>query len=51
MDNDKCKYKAVERWGLYIMVFLCLINSCSNNKVVSRMERTLNSYITQTIGE
>jgi hypothetical protein len=24
-----CKHKRTERAGLYIMVFLCLLNSCS----------------------
>ena len=32
-----CKYEPVERWGLYVMVILCLLGSCSIDEKCSNI--------------
>jgi len=35
---EKCKYKPIERAGLYIMVFIAMMNTCSIDTTVDTIK-------------
>lgn len=36
MIESECKYKSIERFGLYIMVFIAMISSCQANTDIDK---------------
>jgi len=43
-NKNKCKYSgSTERAGLYIMVFIILLHTCSTDSTVDRIESKLKS--------
>ena len=42
-----CHYQPVNRLGLYILVFIILLSSCSADRSIRRVEAKLDNYIVQ----
>lgn len=46
-----CNHKETSRVGLYVMVFLILMQTCEINNRTGRMERNLNKHVLEKIEE
>ena len=52
--EEQCKYKHVDRSGLYIMVFLLLMETCGLkdrlNEIEAKLDSVVNSVVTNEVG-
>ena len=42
---DECKFRKTERFGLYLMVFITMINTCDLGSKIDRVTSTVDKIV------